>query len=172
MKKLIIFLMFLGIMTTANAQAYVGGTLGIAVNHVSYDGASSTNSAFLVSPEAGYYFNNTWAVGTSLGVQYQDNAGIGITTFAILPYVRATFAHASVFDFFGEIAMGYAHESAEGNGVGGFTSGIRPGFVAHLSDRFALTGRTTLLSYSHYDGVNGVGFAINSNLELGIQVTF
>ena len=68
--------------------------------------------------------------------------------------------------------MGYSHESAEGYGVGGFVAGIRPGFAAHFNDTFSLIGRTTLFSYSHYDGVNGVGFAINSNLELGVQFTF
>lgn len=172
MKKLFLTLMLAGISLAANAQAYLGGTLGIAIDHASSDGVSVTNSAFSISPEGGYNFNKTWALGASIGVQYQDLAGTGVTTFSILPYVRATFARASVFDFFAELAMGYAHESADGYGVGGFVAGIRPGFVAHLSDKFGLVGRTTLLRYSHYDGVNGIGFAINSNIELGVQFTF
>lgn len=172
MKKLFLALMLLGISLAASAQAYIGGTLGIAVEHVSVDGGSGTSSAFSIAPEGGYYFNKTWAVGASLGIKYQDLTGTGITTFSILPYVRGTFASASVFDFFGELAMGYAHESADGYGVGGFIAGIRPGFVAHFSDKFSLIGRTTLLQYSHYDGVDGIGFAINSNLELGVQFTF
>ncbi len=161
-----------GFVTAANAQAYLGGTLGIGVEHASADGVSATNSAFSVAPEGGYYFNKTWAVGASVGVQYQNIADTGVTTFSVLPYVRANFAHASVFDFFAELALGYAHESSEGYGVGGFIAGIRPGFVAHLSDKFSLVGRTTLLKYCHYDGVNGIGFAINSNLELGVQFSF
>ena len=172
MKKLFLTLMLLGISFAATAQAYIGGTLGIAIEHASSEGYSGTKSAFSISPEGGYNFNRTLALGASLGVQYQDPTGVGITTFSILPYVRATFARASVFDFFAELAMGYAHESADGYGVGGFVAGLRPGFVAHLSDKFSLIGRTTLFSYSHYDGIDGIGFAINSNLALGVQFTF
>lgn len=173
MKNLITLLMLICITLAANAQAYVGGTVGIAVNNINSDGYSETVSAFSVSPEVGYYFNKTWAVGASVGVKYQDYSDLGgVTTISVLPYVRATFARASVFDFFGELALGYANESSDGENYGGFVAGIRPGFAAHLSDRFSLIGRTTLLSYSHYDGVNGFGFGLNSNFELGIQVTF
>lgn len=172
MKKLFLFITLACISIAANAQAYVGGTLGISVAHASTDGASATNSAFGITPEAGYYFNETWAVGASLGVKYQSVSDTGITTFFVLPYVRANFAHVSIFDFFAELALGYSHESSDGYGVGGFTSGLRPGFTANFSDQFALVGRTTLLNYSHYDGVNGIGFAINSNFELGIQFKF
>ncbi len=172
MKKLFLLIALISITLAAKAQAYVGGTLGIAVEHASADGESATNSAFTVAPEVGYYFNKTWALGASVGVKYQNISDIGVTTVSVLPYVRGTFARAGVFDFFGELAMGYSHESAEGYGAGGFVAGIRPGFAAHFNDTFSLIGRTTLFSYSHYDGVNGVGFAINSNLELGVQFTF
>lgn len=172
MKRKFILLMLVCITLMANAQAYVGGTLGIAVANSSYDGSSSTSSAFAIAPEAGYYFNKTWAVGASVGVQYQNISDTGITTFTILPYVRANFAHASVFDFFAELGVGYSHESTDGYGLGGVIVALRPGFTAHLSNSFALVGRTTLLQYSNYDGVNGIGFAINSNIELGVQFTF
>lgn len=172
MKKLFLLMALACISIAANAQAYVGGTLGIAVAHASTNGASATNSAFAINPEAGYFFNDTWAVGASVGVKYQSVSDTGITTFSVLPYVRANFAHVSIFDFFAELALGYSHESVEGDGVGGFTSGLRPGFAANFNDNFALIGRTTLLSYSHYDGVNGIGFAINSNFELGVQFKF
>ena len=41
-----------------------------------------------------------------------------------------------------------------------------------FTDNFSLIGRTTLLNYSHYDGVNGIGFSINTNFELGVQFKF
>lgn len=172
MKKLFLFVTLLFVAFAAGAQAYVGGTLGIAVVHASADGESQTNSAFSISPEAGYYFNKTWAVGANLALQHQNVSDTGVTTFSILPYVRANFAQAGIFDFFGELALGYSYESIDGHNASGFASALRPGFIAHLSDRFSLVGKTTLLSYNHYDGVNGFGFAINSNFELGVQVTF
>lgn len=172
MRKLLAILMLVCISLGASAQAYVGGTVGIGVEHASADGGSVTNSAFLIAPEAGYYFNPTWAVGASVGVKYQDLGGTGVTTVSVLPYLRGTFAHAGIIDFFGELAMGYEHQSAGGSGVGGFVAALRPGMLINLNDHFALTLRTTLLRYAHYDGVNGIGFALNTNLELGLQYTF
>jgi len=170
MKKLFLIMMLVSITLTANAQAYLGGTLGITVDHTSYDGGSMTNSAFSVSPEGGYYFNKTFAVGASIAIQQHRNDYIDATKYSILPYVRGIFAHASVFDFFGELALGYESEDS----IGGFVLGIRPGFIAHLSNKFGLIGRTTILRYSHYDNddENNLGFAINNNLELGVQITF
>lgn len=172
MKKVCFVIMLCCVAFASHAQAYVGGTLGIAVTHADGDGVSLTNSAFSVSPEVGYYFNSTLAVGTTVGVQYQSVSHTDVTSCYVLPYLRANFAHVSVFDFFAELALGYSHESSDGDGVGGFVAGLRPGLVAHFNDRFSLVGRTTLLSYSHYDGINGVGFAINSNIELGVQISF
>lgn len=155
----------------ANAQVYLGGTVGIGVEHASYEGESATSTAFVVSPEIGYSFNSTWAVGATVGVQFQNVSDTDITTLAVMPYVRGTFARASVFDFFGELALGYGHQSVSGSGAGGFISAIRPGFVAHINDRFGIVGKTTLLEYNHFDGVNGVGFSINNGFEIGVQLT-
>lgn len=173
MKKIFLFLFILIASAAANAQAYIGGTFGLGVESVSTDGDTETGVALALAPEAGYYFNKTWALGASVGVQYSKVADIGVTTFSILPYVRATFARAGAFDFFAELAMGYAHQKVEDfDGVGGFIAGFRPGFAAHLGEKFSLIGRTTLLQYTHYDGISDFGFAINSNVELGVQFTF
>lgn len=171
MKKLFILLVLATVTTVIRAQVYLGGTIGVAVEHASYDGESSTSTAFALTPEVGYSFNKTWAVGTTVGVQYQSISDVDVTTISVLPYVRATFAHAGAFDFFGEFALGYGHQSSDGYGADGFIAGIRPGFVAHLNDKFALVAKTTLLKYNHFDGVDNVGFALNGGVELGIQFT-
>lgn len=171
MKKILILLTLVAAATVAKAQVYLGGTLGVAVEHASYEGDSATSTAFAFTPEVGYSFNKTWAVGTTAGVQYQSVSDVGVTTVSILPYIRATFAHAGAFDFFGELALGYGYQSSDGSGANGFISALRPGFVAHLSDKFALVAKTTLLKYNHFEGVNNVGFALNGGIELGIQFT-
>ncbi len=171
MKKIAFFLMLLCITVSARAQFYAGGTFGIQVNHVSTDGISATMSAFAISPEAGYDINSTWAVGITIPVGFQHTDSYDVTTVGILPYVRGTFASVSIVDFFGELALGYGHESSEGYGVGGFDSVIRPGLKINLNDKFSLIARTNLLSYSHYDGANGIGFAINGGFELGFKVS-
>lgn len=172
MKKILSLFAAICIAIAANAQAYVGGTLGISVSHASSNGSSATVSTFSISPEAGYEFNKTWALGANLDIAYQDISGNGTTALSILPYVRATFAHAGIFDFFTELALGYSHEFSDGYDAGGFKAELRPGLIAHLSDKFSLVGRTALLSYRHIDGINGIGFGINSNIQVGVQFSF
>ncbi|MCM1163171.1 MAG: porin family protein [Muribaculaceae bacterium] len=172
MRKLYVLLMLLCISVSASAQFYAGGTLGVSVVHASSDGASATQSAFAVTPELGYDINPTWAVGITVPVAYSHNDSYNTTKVGILPYVRCTFASASIVDFFGELALGYGHQKTGDYGVGGFDSGLRPGMKINFNDKFALVARTTLLAYSHYDGVNGVGFAINDGFELGFKVSF
>lgn len=166
MKKFLFLTLFCIISIAASAQAYVGGTLGVGVTAA--DGESA--AAFTVSPEAGYYFNKTWAVGGNIDLTYQNAGGSDITLLSILPYVRATFARASVFDFFGELNLGYAYICTAD--VSGFSAGLCPGVVAHINDKFSIVAKTVLLSYSHFDGENGFGLSLNGNVHLGVQYTF
>ena len=48
---------------TANAQVYVGGTVGF--KSLSCDGTSATS--FTINPELGYNLNENWAIGLSVG---------------------------------------------------------------------------------------------------------
>lgn len=172
MKKLLFFLMLLCFSVSAKAQLYAGGSLGMQVLHVGANGVSSTSSVFSIAPELGYDINSEWAVGVSVPIGYQDNGNYNVTIVKVLPYVRATFARVSIADFFGELAFGYTNESSEGFGLGGFESGLRPGMKLNFTDRFALVCRTTLLSYSHYDGANMINFAVNNAFDLGFKVSF
>lgn len=169
MKKVFILLILTIASITVNAQVYLGGTLGIGVVNASYDGESETSTSFVFSPEVGYNFNSIWAVGATVGVQYQNP--LDVVTLKVLPYVRATFARANIFDFFGEIALGYGYQYTDGFGYNGFIAGLRPGFVAHINDKFGIVGKTTLLEYNHFDGINGIGFSINNGFEIGVQFT-
>lgn len=175
MKKVILLLILTCASLAANAQAYIGGTLGLGVATASSGSNSATAVSVGIAPEAGYYFNRTWALGASLGVNHQSVSDDNVTTFYVLPYVRASFAHTGSFDFFCELAMGYAHESNERYGAGGFAAALRPGFVAHLSKTFGLTGRMNLMSFTHQGGfvdVNTFSFEISNKIELGMQFTF
>lgn len=172
MKKVFILLMFVALSVVANAQLYVGGTLGVGVEHGTGDYGSATVTTFTVAPEVGYNFNKTWAVGGTVGVQYMDVSGTGVTTLSILPYVRATFARAGIFDFFGELTAGYGYQTSGDYGVSGFVAGLRPGFVAHVSNRFGLVGKMNLFKFNTYDGESNVGFSINNGIELGVQFSF
>lgn len=165
-------MMLLGISLVANAESYIGGTLGYGLERVSVDGYSTTANAFKFALEGGHHLNDVWALGASVGADYQNLDGDGLTTVKILPYLRATFAHASIVDFFGEVAVGYGCDLMDDYTANSFNAALRPGFVVNTSSKFSLLCRTTLFSFTHYEGVTGVGFAVNTNLELGFLFKF
>lgn len=161
------------------SQYYVGGTLGIGVQTMKMDGDSYTNSAFSISPELGYNLNSTWAIGTSLAVQYTVDGGGGddYTLLGISPYVRATFAEVGCVKFFTEGALTYAYmKLSDYDGESGWGVSLRPGVLIALSDKFHLLGRTTLFEYSSAGSgsykVSTTGFSINTNLQVGAIYTF
>ncbi|MDY3858379.1 MAG: outer membrane beta-barrel protein [Muribaculaceae bacterium] len=173
MKKLIIAIVALTMGMAANAQAFVGGTLGVDVTHVSTEaGGSATQTVFQIAPEIGYNINKTWAVGAQVGYGLKSVEGESVNNVRIMPYVRATFASASIVDFFGELGAGYAYQSYEGNDASGFAMELRPGMAINLTPSFALIARTTLLGFEHWDHVNAVEFALNKSFELGVSVKF
>ena len=172
MKKLLLTLAIIAMGLGANAQFYAGGTIGLDVMSVHVDGGSSdTKTTFGIAPEFGYYFNKTWAVGASVGLNVASNEGT-LTTISILPYVRGTFARAGIVDFFGEFAVGYAHQSIEDFGVSGTIIGLRPGFAVNFTDKFALIARTSLFQYEYWDGTGIFDFSINKGFDLGVQFKF
>lgn len=168
MKKLILVMLLVCIAPFIRAESYIGGTLGYGLTRVS----SETANVFIFAPEGGHRLNDVWSLGASVALKYQDVWGDGITNLALLPYVRATFAHAGIIDFFGEIAAGYGCYVSDGYYDNSFVCALRPGFLINTSKRFALLCRTTLLSYELIDEDSAVGFSINSNLELGFMFKF
>ena len=180
MKKLLLVALFACVAPFIKAESYIGGNIGYAMERVSSNGNSGTTNVFTIAPEGGHKFNDVWAIGASVGYTYLSD--YDISKFTVLPYLRATFAHAGIVDFFGEIAAGYGYEFADGldygygvkanYNVSSFIVGLRPGITVNTSDKFALQFRTTLFSYEHYDGANDIGFALNGNFELGFMFKF
>lgn len=172
MKKLIFVLMLACISTLAKAESYIGGTVGFGLEKLSTDGYSMTSNVFKFAVEGGHHLNDVWAIGGSIGLNYENIEGLNGTKYLVLPYLRGTFAHAGIVDFFGEVALGYGCDTADGISASYLTVGLRPGFVVNTSKKFCLLCRTTLLSYNHYSNINDLGLAINGNLELGFMFKF
>lgn len=172
MKKVLFTLAIIAMALSAKAQFYAGGTIGLDVISVHVDGGGSdTQTTFGFAPEFGYSFNKTWAVGAQIGYGVTSNDG-DLTTISFLPYVRATFARAGIVDFFGELAIGYGHQSIEDNGVSGTIVGLRPGLAVNFSPKFALIARTNLLQYEYWDGLGIFDFSINKGFDVGVQFKF
>lgn len=172
MKKLLIAIATLAMGITANAQGFAGDTLGLDVAHTSVDDASSTVTTFQIAPEFGYHFNNTWAIGMQFAYGLTASDAPSVNQFTVLPYIRATFASASIVDFFAELGAGYTHASCNGSSVGGFTSVLRPGMAINFTDKFAVIARTNILEYSHIEDTNFVDFALNKGFSIGVNFKF
>lgn len=166
--------MLFGSAFAINAQNFYGAaSIGVQTVRVSEDGGDATSqTAFQIAPEVGYQFNKTWGVGLTFAYQLTHVSDFDLSVINLYPYVRATFARVSNVDFFGELALGYGHQSAAGVGVDGFVSGLRPGLLIHLSSKFALTARTQLLGYDYYNGISTFSFGLNGNYSIGAQFAF
>ncbi|MBQ7572406.1 MAG: hypothetical protein IJT19_09240 [Bacteroidaceae bacterium] len=80
MKKIVMMMLVLAsVSVKVNAQWFVGGTGGI--------GYFGDHFSLELAPQAGYEFNDRWAVGLGLGGNLSINEGLG--GYAIIdPYVR------------------------------------------------------------------------------------
>lgn len=163
MKKIYLILIFMSFSLVLNAQTYVGGSLGFSIN-------SNTETKFVLSPEAGYRFNKTWAVGTTIDLGTVSYDGDSSTAFSFMPYVRASFAHVSILDFFGELSVGYQHLLDYGNNS--LLIDLRPGFIIHLNKHWGILARTSILSFQAGNEECAIGFAIPNGLTVGIEYSF
>lgn len=168
MKKLSVILLFVSMVTSANAQFYVGGTLGVACQDTKISGIGNNSStAYAIAPEFGYQFNDILAIGLSLGIGYDSS--VDATMFDISPYLRATFAQTKVVDFFAEAVFEYGFVK---NGYSDYNSawgiGIRPGLLFKVSKKVHLVGRTVLFSYACVDAVKQTKFSLSSDFDFGV----
>ena len=83
MKKLFTVIAAAFIAVAANAQFYAGGNVGFQTGDRTY---------INIAPEAGYNFNDQFAVGAVVGFSHQEDLYSAIT---LNPYVRWTFAVAA-----------------------------------------------------------------------------
>lgn len=148
MKKLFLLLAIALIATTAKAQFYVGGTLGVSSVKTEVSGSDNTTTAFSVVPELGYNFNKVWGVGANVGIKYTDPGEGDVTEFSFVPYVRANFARVSIVEFFADAQVGFYHSSldvdGESVGMNGWGIGLCPGMKVNLSKKLQLIAKTAL----------------------------
>ena len=111
---------------TANAQAWIGGSVGFDWEKSKAEGAKAETS-WEVAPEIGYDLDETWAVAIKLGVggeSYYTEAGlhqkeVSYTTFIINPYARYKFANIDNLTFFLDGGIAYkSHGKNRGNSFG------------------------------------------------------
>ena len=156
MKKLFLMCLIGFMAITANAQFYVGGTLGADYEKVKIEGKKSqSTTSFVIAPELGYSFDKTFAIGATVGLGYADFDDDELTTYEISPYIRATFAEVKSMKFFVEGALFLNHKkySFDDDDDYDFSfntwgAAIRPGFMVNVGNNVNIIGRATLLQYS------------------------
>lgn len=178
MKKIVLSLAALLVVTFANAQEETSGGKGFSNGDVFISGAvgfgtTSTGdlseSEFTIAPRVGFFVSDNIAIGVELGYvsSTSDVATfdpiIGETsyelknnTFAIGGFGRYYATPASDFSIFGQLSIAYAtskSEAADLDGssefkANGFNFGLAPGISYFVSDNLALEATFGVLGYT------------------------
>ena len=175
MKKLLLAVMVLVASATATkAQFYIGGSLGFWSNSWHY---SRGITSFNIAPDAGYSFNDRWAVGLAVGFDmdiYQKNHPYYPNNryyFYAEPYARFNYFSTDRIKLFLDGVVGI---SLNHNGLEGFQVIIRPGIAINLTDHFSLDGTFGTLGFRQdYRNTNsGFGLDLTNSLEFGFYYSF
>ena len=114
MKKLLMTLVAsVAIAVSANAQVFVGGSVGFGSVKVAGNDSEVT---YKIVPEVGYNFNKNWAIGLKIGYQkgacnlVDENIAQDVNTkvFTVAPYGRYTFVHSKYVNVFIDLGLGFA----------------------------------------------------------------
>lgn len=175
---------------------FVGG----AINYW-YDTEDKSQSLSF-APEVGYLFNDTWGVGTYIGLGHQSvsaqssiaTAGVRINTLSLTPFVRYYYFHRLPFNLYLDGCVGWnmSRTSVNSNLLGitgklepkvshGFEVGIRPGACVDLTEGLCLCLRLGFLGYRNdffageEEGIGENGFGIRfapEELKIGLELEF
>ena len=182
MKKIFALALVAMMGLTANAQGYVGGSLGFASE--SYDGNSET--VWSIMPEIGYNLNEDWAIGLVVGYgEGKDKTKIeGITytdkvkTFTISPYVRYTPVKLDKVNIF--IDGGFGYQNIKWGDVKDniWQFGVKPGVAINLNDKLSFVSHFGFLGYKNEkfkgddESTKSFGFNLGSEGSFGMYYNF
>ncbi|MBR3286548.1 MAG: porin family protein [Bacteroidales bacterium] len=180
MKKILLMVAVIAMAATANAQWYVGGSIGFGSVKV---GDGSAESTYKIVPEVGYNLNDNWAIGLSMG--YQKGAcefgtgnflqNVDTEVFSFNPYVRYTFLTFGMIDVFADGGFGIASVKDIGTE---FQFGIRPGIALNASDKVSLVAGIGFFGFDTFspdegDSSNAFGLNLdNAATTFGLYYNF
>lgn len=175
MKKLFITLAFVAATFFAQAQFFVGGSLGVGTGSgsttVKNGDVTVTTDApktldFTFAPSIGYMFNEKMGVGLDLGfgmnksTEKDEDFTTKVTTTEIgfAPYFRYVFAEVDNFKFYADARIEYAMSKPKAKVEGGGTTvtvdgaktttlgvGIVPGMAYMLTDHISMNCALNIL---------------------------
>jgi hypothetical protein len=187
MKKILLLAVVLFASLNANAQFYVGGSVGFG--SVKPIGGGDSEFVFKILPELGYNLNDKWAVGAVLGYQkgfpYEgQNLGQGDFTqsqfskaevFTIAPYARYTAFDWDQVKLF--IDGGISFGSIKDSGTT-FSLGFRPGLAINLTEQVSFVTHLGFFGFENFspkgEGKSGTNFGLDfaNNCSFGVYYNF
>ncbi len=176
MKKLILAAAFVACALGANAQTWVGGSLGL--DFYKLDGADDTQTTFSIKPEVGYTLNEKWDLAIGLGFSSVSNLNCvkdaNATEFGVNPYARYTFANFDKVGFFvdGGVDLGI-FKPKNGDSQTSFFVGLRPGVKYAASDKITFVAHLGSFGYkSVQDTYTDFGLNLTNNIAFGLYYSF
>ena len=176
MKKVFLTLALVLTTVVASAQWYVGGGLGFSKTE---DAAKNKTTAFNLKPEVGYKFNDKWAVGGNILIDWTKDVQ---TQYGIAPYVRYTVLTAGEFSIYADgVAEFSIVKPEEGDNGSLWGIGVRPGVSYNIDENWTVAAHVGFLGY--YDAKDCViknlnnsesffGFNLANNLSLSLYYNF
>ena len=173
MKKIFMALVATVVAMSVNAQAYIGGGVGV------YNSSNGDDdvTVFKLVPEVGYSFNDDWAAGISFG--WEGSTKGGAKTFSLNPYVRMNLVKGSMVSVFVDGTVGYGHTYNAGYDLDEFSVGLKPGVAVNLNSKLSFVTHIGFVGYDHekdnkFDTkINSWGVDLDGrNITFGLDYNF
>ena len=128
MKKLFLLIAVAVVTLTASAQVYVGGEVSFWREWQN----AANKTTFSIMPEIGYNLDENWAIGTTLGYDYQYEKGVKYNAFAKLGNVNLF-----VDGGFGFATYKYKHNGVSSDSQNAWSVGLKPGLSVNLTEKLS-----------------------------------
>jgi len=172
MKKFILAALVAVASLSANAQVWLGGSVGFGVNSPKVGDSQTT---FVIAPTVGYALSDKWEIALEFEYGMKTNVPDGDVKdeFRIAPFARFNFAKAGIATFFVDGGFGFGKKNYEGGlDTNTFNVGLRPGVKVELSKNIELDAKLGYLGYYNEKDVKDF-FGLNVNGEaLSFGVTY
>lgn len=196
MKKILLPALFAAVAASANAQYYVGGSVGFETSKTKGLPSSTT---FTLLPDFGYEMDEQLGFGIEIGYQHTGNyanelvgsvSGLKANTFKIAPYVRYTYLKTGMIKLFLDGKVGFSTTSmkrdvtsidSNGNPISttqkyndranAFSITVEPGIAFEVAKSWSIEAKTTnLLGFHHtwYGNMKSNAFGLGVN-TLGLN---
>lgn len=137
---------------TEKSTWLLGGNVGFTSQSVSGGGSASV---FNLSPNAGYFFKNNYAVGGMVDL----TSGGGATSWSIAPFIKGYFGKQTTGKPFAQVGLGFGGASGGGSTTafmarGGYALFLNKNIAAEFAANFTAQSGVTIFGL-------GAGFQIH-----------